>query len=266
MSIHTENQPHKRHEQTINIAMAACLEKYSRTWKVDAERVGIFDNNKRVDILVTNSSGWPIAIEAEITNSKQAENEARSRINEKSKIHSRPVEVSVALVYGEGAAKITNNLTEYLEKTKFRSAILISKDSEIMRIPRNGWVDLSIKELVLAVERASLASHSVDELADVIQNSVQLAEARLSQRIPIGSSLGLEICSILNQPDDERGQTRRMMMTVICDALIFQEQLAVSGISKTVASARAGGSFIPSSLIDEWEHILGINFWPIFYA
>ena len=69
------------HEQTINAALGEVLHHLGREWTLRSEHVGqIFEEGGRPDILVEKSDGWPIVIEAEVANHRQAEIEARSRL------------------------------------------------------------------------------------------------------------------------------------------------------------------------------------------
>ena len=69
------------HEQTINTALGEVLHQLGRRWTLRSEHVGqIFEEGGRPDILVEKSDGWPIVIEAEVANHRQAEIEARSRL------------------------------------------------------------------------------------------------------------------------------------------------------------------------------------------
>jgi NAD(P)-dependent dehydrogenase (short-subunit alcohol dehydrogenase family) len=69
-----------------------------------------------------------------------------------------------------------------------------------------------------------------------------------------------------------------MAMTVIADALVFHAALAEAemlvhdrqdGAERPVREPRAfrqHGAFRPTLIIDEWERILEVNYWPIFHT
>jgi hypothetical protein len=69
-----------------------------------------------------------------------------------------------------------------------------------------------------------------------------------------------------------------MAMTVVVDALVFHAALAEAemmiydrqiGIDRVVKSPnefRSQGAFLPTPLVDEWEKILEVNYWPIFHT
>ena len=77
----TRTRAPRTHEQTINTSLAEILEDLGRTWTIHAEDVGrTFVEGGRPDILIEKSDGWPIVIEAEVGNHRQAEIEAQSRL------------------------------------------------------------------------------------------------------------------------------------------------------------------------------------------
>jgi hypothetical protein len=69
-----------------------------------------------------------------------------------------------------------------------------------------------------------------------------------------------------------------MAMTVIADALVFHAALSEAemivqdqhlGMDRAVREPRTfrqRGAFSPSPIIDEWERILEVNYWPIFHT
>lgn len=75
-----------------------------------------------------------------------------------------------------------------------------------------------------------------------------------------------EICKELRQHDDE--QTRRMAATIIVNAFVFQATLArgpgkLSGVL-TTDELRASGTLTKFAVLNEWNKILEVNYWPIF--
>ncbi|MCY4293282.1 MAG: hypothetical protein OXC58_00300 [Acidimicrobiaceae bacterium] len=67
----------------------------------------------------------------------------------------------------------------------------------------------------------------------------------------------------LHQADGE--QTSRMAMTIVANALTFH--CAISSTHPQIAAfddLRSSGELLPSTLLDEWDSILKINYWPIF--
>jgi NAD(P)-dependent dehydrogenase (short-subunit alcohol dehydrogenase family)/predicted RNA methylase len=271
----------RTHEQTINTALAEILESLGRTWTIRSEDIGgIFEEGGRPDILIEKSDGWPIVIEAEVANHRQAEIEARSRISKTISASSHKVHAAVALVYADDLRRHRGEgLREAIRAARFEY-VLFSTDREQreVRFPAAGWIEGGIKELAILLHRSSIPAWRVEALADVLESGVTRAAGTFSRSHPTGSSLGRDVAELLGQLDDDAGQTRRMAMTVIADALVFHAALAEaemmihdqqSGRDRAVREPRTfrrQGAFRPSAIIDEWERILEVNYWPIFHT
>jgi hypothetical protein len=92
--------PNGTHEQTINTALGEVLHEVGLEWTLRSEHVRrIFEEGGRPDILVEKSDGWPIVIEAEVGDYRQAEIEARSRLGRRLISTGNTIHASVALVY-----------------------------------------------------------------------------------------------------------------------------------------------------------------------
>ena len=117
----------------------------------------------------------------------------------------------------------------------------------------------------MLVHRAAVPPPRIEALATELENGVRLAAEEFTRRHSYESELGAQVGSVLGQADDEEGQTRRMAMTVIANALVFHESLAeaefkvptVDGDStrgvQPVESFRPGGLFTPGEICLEWE-------------
>ena len=130
----------------------------------------------------------------------------------------------------------------------------------------------------MLVHRAAVPPPRVDALASDLEDGVRQAANELTRRHSNGSELGTRIAGILGQDDDEAGQTRRMAMTVIANALVFHESLAevefkIPDVRTNsnrgvlpVDTFRPGGFFTVGEIALEWEGILMENYWPIFWS
>ena len=267
------------HEQTINTALAEVLEPFGRGWRIRPENVGgVFEGAGRPDILIEKPDGWPIVIEAEVGHRRHAEMEARSRLRRKLASTGREVHTAVAVVYPESLREYHGeDLRKVLMEMQFEYAIYGTKDDRsFSRFPETGWISGSLAELALILHRSSLPSGRVDALADSLELGVVRAAGVFTIQHPHGSSIGEEIAMILGQSDDSGGQTRRMAMAVIVNALVFHAALSEAGMAVPATPPRAvraphhfrsQGAFRPTQIIlDEWGLILRVNYWPIFYT
>ena len=130
----------------------------------------------------------------------------------------------------------------------------------------------------MLVHRAAVPPPRVEASATELENGVRLAAEEFTRRYHYGTELGERVGSVLGQSDDKEGQTRRMAMTVIANALVFHESLAevefqvpeaeggpTRGV-RAVESFRPGGLFASGEVCLEWERILSVNYWPIFWS
>ena len=269
------------HEQTINTAVAEVIADLYQGWRVRAEKTGkIFLDGGRPDILIEEPAGWPVVIEAEVANHRQAEMDAEARLG-KCLAHSpRSVESTVALVYPEDLRQHDGgDLRDAIRAAEFEYVVLASV-SEVgtSRFPPSGWLSGGIRELAMLVRRISVPIARVEALAIELENGVNGATSVLATNHPIGSPLGARLAAVLSQHDDEMGQTRNMAMTVITNALVFHAALAEAEMpvedikTKSLRSVnsprkyRKHGAFQPTQLLDEWAAILKVNYWPVFHT
>ena len=266
------------HEQTINTALGEILDGFGQDWRIRSEHVGrIFEEGGRPDILIEKPDGWPIVLEAEVGNHRQAEVEAQSRLGNRLIASTATVHAAVALVYSEelrryhGAA-----LRNALRGTQFEYALFtVEADGSTSRFPEEGWISGDIAQLAVLLHRSSIPAWRVEVLADALERGVVRAEGSFSATHPHGSVLGHSVADLLGQNDDEAGQTRRMAMTVVVDALVFHAALSEAEMEvpgnpprsvRSPTELRSQGSFRPTQLSDEWDLILEVNYWPIFHT
>ena len=75
------NMPTFTHEQTINTSLGEVLQDFGQGWDIRSEHVGrVFEEGGRPDILIEKPDGWPVVLEAEVGNRRQAEIEAQQRL------------------------------------------------------------------------------------------------------------------------------------------------------------------------------------------
>ncbi len=273
--------PPGAHEQTVNTALGEILEERGRGWTVRSERIGrVFVEGGRPDILIMKPEGWPIVIEAEVGNYHQAEAEAQSRLGNRLVTNAATVDTAVALVYPSDVRHHSGEaLRTALRDATFEYALLsTAAGGQVTRFPPSGWLSGGLVNLALFLHRASLPAWRVEILASVLEDGVTRAEGTLTAAHAVGSPVGLRVAEVLGQSDDHEHQTRKMAMTVIVNALVFQAALAeaemlvtdqATGQPRPVMSPpgfRRNGNFLPTPLTDEWQRILLVNYWPIFHS
>ena len=295
------------HEHTINVALGEVLGGLRpHSWRVQSEETrSIRGASKRPDVLIEEASQWPVAIEADKENHGSAEDDARRRLGQVVNETRKPIESVIALVYpsevwdldGEQLRR-TLGATEGLEY----ALLTRTRGGGVERLPESGWLRGSARDLAMLAHRASIPSPRVERMGKILEQSIETAAAEFTARHSSHQpgSLAADIADLLGQSDDQAGQTRKMAMTVIINALIFHEALAeaefyIDAPSPTPsrdqplsplsprsaggdAEGRGGhsrrlqhlrqllppGEFDIDALITEWRAVLEINYWPIF--
>ena len=147
----------KTHEQTINTALGEVLSDLGQSWSIRSEQVGrIFEEGGRPDILIEKSEGWPIVIEAEVGNHRQAEVEARSRLNNRLVSSVNTIQMAFALVYPEELRNHQGQaLRDAIRETRLEYVLFsVESDGETVRFPASGWLSGFVHELAILLHRS----------------------------------------------------------------------------------------------------------------
>ena len=275
------------HEQTVNDALGEVLRGLRRpgSWDVYSEATGgVLQGTGRPDVLVLEASGWPVAIEAELESHAGAESDAAGRLGRTPAGGEHAIESAIALVYPPAFRRLQDEaLRAAIRETDALEYALLThvEDGERERLPDSGWLRGSVRDLAMLVQRAATPAPRVQALADELERGVDQAAEASATRHHYGSERGRALAAVLEQTDDapERGQsgagqTRRMAMTVIANALVFHEALAETNFEvgagderrpvRPVEAFREDRLFDREALLGEWDAILERNYWPIF--
>ena len=164
----------RRHEQTVNDALGEVLSELRRlgAWTVLAETPGELDGGGRVDVLVLEPAGWPVAIEAELASHASAEAEAVARLGRRPVRSPHPIETAIALVYPPAFATLDGApLREAIDATDALEYALYSRGeggAPPDRLPASGWLRGSVRDLAMLVQRAATPARHVDALAETL--------------------------------------------------------------------------------------------------
>ena len=266
-------------EGTINDALGEVLQPLGRGWTVRHEDTKAMSGGKRPDVLIEKGDGYPIVIEAEVGKHKQAELEAVQRLGE-SIVGGHDIHAAVALVYPDDIRRHSGEaLRKALQRTSFEYIMLtLEPDEATTRFPTEGWLTGDLKDLAILIHRSGMPASLVNSLANTLDEAVQRAEAAFTRKHPRRSGKAKAVADAMGQTDDEGGQTRRMAMAVVANAMTFHAILSASGMEvenvkgkvkqrpvRSPEEAKKHGQFMPSEICDEWERILKVNYWPIFH-
>ena len=269
------------HEHTLNVALGEVLRGLRpHSWHVHAEETRTLrKSSKRPDVLIEEAAQWPVAIEAERESYDGAEGDARARLGQVVNETRKPIESAIALVYPPEMLDIDGEeLRQALRTTEGLEYALLTRTlgGGEERLPESGWLKGSARDLAMLAHRASTPAPRVERMGVILEQSIEDAAAAFTVRhgSHLPGSLGADIASLLGQSDDQAGQTRRMAMTVVINALIFHEALATAEFYITAEDQQrrlrhlrellSPGDFDIDALTLEWQAVLEINYWPIF--
>ncbi|MCX8501831.1 MAG: hypothetical protein ORO03_09095, partial [Alphaproteobacteria bacterium] len=264
------------HESTINVAIAELLKTTRRRWEpegvVNAEQNGLVEGNAtRPDILVIEGGVSPVVVENEIMpNIGTVDDETRNRMGQKLRGNKPIIQSAIALVTPERFRNFSGErlrqelrLAEDLEMALYTG----TRPEVIERWPEAGYLSGSIDDLSLLVQAATVPPAVVEAAANQLEQSIAAAASMIKQMNKdypgLIERIGVELHQELNE------QTMRMAAAILLNAFIFHETLA--GGEGALKNIRPYNDLIKRKdhafftlVLDEWESILKINYWPIF--
>ena len=148
------------------------------------------------------------------------------------------------------------------------------------RFPEQGFIAGDIRHLIDFIKPAAEPRNAIERAARELREGTEDAAALIM--VSCGVEAGVAIGQQLRQPyplaDDrdapelsqqkyrQRTQTARMAAAIMIDAMAYQENLAgyrgIKGIFQVESEA---GRLSIGAVIRQWDYILSINYWPIFY-
>ena len=237
----------RSHESVINDTLARLLrERSGLSTAAETLHAG-----KRPDILVRLPEG-PVILETEFEPAATVEADALSRLG--MSIDGQRVQ-NVFAVTVPARLRSTNQRHLY---QRLATATLVWQE---WRIDGTSGPRLtgSAVELGNAVARSTPPAGNLDEAVDALDEGVRWAGSRLY------SSPGTvaRVSRIFGaEPGDE---VANMAALVIINAMVFQERLASGEAAyQSTSAARVNGMFSRIKLLQMWDHILSIDYYPIF--
>ena len=238
----------RTHESVINDALARVLR----------ERLGLTTaaesmfGRARPDIVLRRDDG-PVVLEVELAPAPTVDADALARLG--LEIDGQPVQNAFAVaVPGQFRQTDQRHLAERLAAAR-------DLRWREWRIDGTSGPRLSgnVAELGRAADRAVPPSSNLQEGVDELADGVRRAGARLYRS---QGALARVADTFGTQPGDE---TAHMAALVVTNAMIFQERLAGDDPRiQPVNQARVEGRFARLRLLDQWDAILDIDYYPIF--
>ena len=237
----------RSHESIINDTLARFLRERCSLSAV-AETL---HDGRRPDIIVRLPEG-PVILETELEPALTVEADALSRLG--MEIDGRRVQ-NVFAVTIPGRLRSTSQQHLY---ERMAGATLVWQE---WRIDGTSGPKLSgtAMELGNAVERTSPPAGDLDEAVDALDEGARRAGSRLYSS---PGTLG-RVSKIFGA--DAGDEAANMAALVIINAMVFQERLASNEVAfQPVSAAMRDGRFSRMTLLQVWEHILSIDYYPIF--
>ena len=257
-------------EPTVNTYLAQALRAMHPRWAengaVISQATGVLTGlkGKQPDILVGVPGAAPLIIEAEFFPARSLEDDALGRVGAETSHRLRPIETVVALRYPRWLRDVPETrLLEELVACDDLAWCVWSEGVDNVRFPSEGWITGGLADLAGTVETLAVSPRRIDEAADRLQYAVEEGASMIAA---IGSTTQLHVAGCLHQESGE--QTMRMAASIIVNAFLFQIAVASSHgtptIEQTAAASGDPRRLLKSDVLDAWDQILDINYWPVF--
>ena len=238
----------RSHESVINDTLARILR----------ERLGFsavaetLVDGKRPDVIVRLPQATPIVLEIEIEPARTVEADALSRFG---------MEIDGEKVQNAFAVTAPADLRTADQLRLFDRLEAATLRWQEWRSDGTSGPKLSgtVAELGNAVTRATPPSGDLEETVNILDEGARRAGATL---YTAPGSLA-RVAKVFRAPPGD--EVAHMAALVIINAMLFQERLArEQEVFQPVDSARSGGKFSRIALLQNWETILEVDYYPIF--
>ena len=215
----------------------------------------------KIDVLVENPGGQPVAIETKFDASnvgsalrEQVDERIGLTIDETGSV----IESGISVVYPAGltSARVAGAALRY-------AVHQLGEDDTVRRWPDDNdeWIEGSIEDLADAIEIVSLSEKRIREGEEVLSHGVQDASSRM-QALGKGRAFGAQLADVLHQ--EEGQQTIRMAVAIIVNAFVFHYAIEGQDSVPDVLEGSGKNGFLKSKVLKTWESVLDVNYWPIF--
>ena len=255
------------HEHTINNMIACILDSMRGDLKVRGEPTqAIEGGHKRPDILAIQAKSV-IIIENEYAPADNVEQEAVARLSKK--VAGRTVSAVIALVTPKKFKDSNNPNQDDLRVAEFQYAMFSGDAENPARFPVSGWIQGRLADLASLVGHAAIPPHLIKQNAQILQEGVEGASFIMKDAVEHREDVYRDLGELLKQypkGENQLEQLRRMCMAIIINALVFHYNLAgMHDIKDPGRISASNGKADHAAFIKEWEEILKINYWPIFF-
>ena len=256
-------------EKTVNAKLAECLRGKHPVWTVGAEQTGVFvEKLKQPDIVISHENGLTVIVETEYAPARTVRADAKSRLGKKIQRTGEEIEVCLAVRLPASLRQTAQKDLDTAVQTATYSFVLFlygGEEGALARIeqwPGDGWLEGSLEDLADSIEAVVLSERRVLQGVRILEETVRQAAGYMQAHTP--KYIFATLAEKLHQEAGE--QTNRMALAILANAVIFHMRLArlhpeIAGLADLQTDT---GKFLKGNVLDCWQEILAINYWPIF--
>lgn len=282
-------------EDQLNGRIASAIRKRlaHTTWDVSEETTGVFQDSplERPDVLITRPAPEPPIILENEYNLAQVEQDAVKRLGRtlEPKYGGKTIATVIGIHSPQTLQDAPNGdaAESLLERgVPLQYAVYTGNSpANFERFPQSGFIQGDIRNLIEFIRPATEPADIVRRAADALARGADTAAKMLTDadRLNPDMRIGVKIAEKLRQPwplassrdpkqiaadREARRQTANMTTTIIINALAYQQILDGHNNIKGIAQLRetTTDNLLTKALITkEFNHILSINYWPIFH-
>ena len=261
-------------EPSANNALGNLLQGMLGKAMVRSENTQIIEGHPglRPDIVITAVGRSPVVVESEYLPAATVEEEALSRLG--LKVTGGGIEAAIALRYPADMGD-ADDLTAALRDSTLGYCIFAKEGSDAVRFPESGWLGGSVSDLAETVRLISVPQAEVRNAIRILEDNVDAAATILAE---VQSNTLNEINELMGLPklqpprgrkskkQDPVEQTCGMACAIIVNAMVFHERIEEGSSLPKLRDSVAGQADPQSTLLDAWETVLDVNYWPIFHV
>ena len=247
-------------EPQANFVLAQGLKSLNPNWTdatVHAERTNVLQSGstKKPDILIAQPRRQPVVVETEFFPALTVVQDSISRLGDRLRSNGAEIESVLSVVLPEKFR--TGDLAEIKNaEFKYRTHYL-NANGEKTQWPLDRTLSGGLHELADAIEHISLSERKLALGTSSLEDTVRNVAALISEHL--GAEAMSRISECLHQ---EKGdQTNRMAAAICISSFVFHAAIEEHA---TIPAIPTRGKIGKTTLLDTWNEILKINYWPIF--
>jgi len=207
--------------------------------------------------LIHTPGRQPVAVETEFAPAATVENDALERLGWKLESTGDTIESAISVVLPE---ELTTGSLAAIETYKLRYATHhLHADGQHSRWPESGHIGGTADDLADAIEALSLSQRKLEQGVQMLEATVKACAGLLAQQAT--AHVQRRLAGQLKQSPGD--QTLRMVAAILTSAFVFHASIEGQEGIPSLSTLRGVGRN-KERLLDTWDAILTINYWPIF--